>query len=332
MEHKSCCTPTKKQEDGLCSSNISSVGPATNHQAVIPKFPFFQRVSTGSTDGMIYLDGGTFTMSSNAGLGYDADGEGPEREVTIDPFYIDQYSVTNAQFQEFVKKTKYKTEAERFGNSFLFHLLVPPFLKDPNENRLLELDWWYQVEGACWKKPEGPRSSIKKRMNHPVVHVSWNDAMEYCDWAGKRLLTEAEWEFAARNDSPGLIFPWGNELTPNGEFMCNTFNGDFPHVNDMSDGYLGTCAVTAFEPNKYGISNMIGNVWEWTNDWFDITYHKTQRDTNPVGPPTGERKTMKGGSYLCHDSYCNRYRITARTSNTPDSSTGNMGFRCARDI
>ncbi len=303
---------------------------------------------------MIRLDGGPFLMGTDYPKGFPEDGEGPIREVTLEPFWIDATSVTNEQFAAFIKATGYVTEAERFGWSFVFHIHLSPKYADKlrAEAQVPGLRWWVAVPGAKWDRPFGERSSIKDIMDHPVVQVSWNDAVAYCRWAGKRLPTEAEWEYASRGGKEQSIYPWGDHLEPRGKHRCNVWQGDFPDQNSAADGYVGTCPVTAFSPNGYGLHNTSGNVWEWTNDWFSPTWHlETGNETreNPIGPidvsdaPANKHgtdrtgyalthKVQKGGSYLCHHSYCNRYRLGARTGNTPDSATTNNGFRCVRDV
>ncbi|WP_306434466.1 formylglycine-generating enzyme family protein [Actinomadura roseirufa] len=277
---------------------------------------------------MIRLPGGTFLMGAEDAEGYRADGEGPIRTVELHPFQIEATTVTNAQFAAFAKATGYTTEAERFGFSFVFE----GFLTEENA-RASEIvhaaPWWRATPGAFWKRPEGPDSSITSRQNHPVVHVSWHDARAYCDWSGTRLPTEAEWEYAARGGLEQRRFPWGDELTPGGRHMCNVWQGDFPHVNTGEDGHLGTAPVKSYRPNGYGLYNTVGNVWEWCADWFSPTFHRTAPRDNPTGPPDGSARVMRGGSHMCHASYCNRYRVAARSSNTPDSSAGNIGFRVA---
>jgi formylglycine-generating enzyme required for sulfatase activity len=217
----------------------------------------------------------------------------------------------------------------------VFHLFLEPQLREilwRMGRQLLGLEWWFHVEGADWNHPEGPETNLDGRMDHPVVHVSWRDAQAYCAWAGKRLPTEAETEYAARGGLAQKRYVWGDELTPGGKHMCNIWQGDFPRTNTAEDGYVGTAPAKSFEPNGYGLYNMSGNVWEWVFDRWSTNFHVNGPRINPIGPPTGDRRVTRGGSYLCHYSYCNRYRVAARTSNTPDSSTGNTGFRCARDI
>ncbi|MCF2940048.1 formylglycine-generating enzyme family protein [Paenibacillus alkaliterrae] len=279
---------------------------------------------------MITIPKGTFTMGTDARDGFPADGEGPIRQVTVDEFQISPYAVTNADFQLFVDATGYVTEAERFGWSYVFHLLASDETKERVADVPQGVPWWLVVKGAYWAAPEGSDSAIADRMDHPAVHVSWNDAEAYCRWAEVRLPTEAEWEYAARGGLERKTYPWGDLLKPDGEHRCNIWQGKFPIKNNASDGYVGTAPVHAFQPNGYGLYNMSGNVWEWCRDWFSPAYHRQTSATNPLfKQPTGKR-SMRGGSYLCHRSYCNRYRVAARSSNTPDSSTGNCGFRVVR--
>ena len=291
-----------------------------------------RKADKGSVEGMTALDGGRFLMGTETDLGFPADGEGPVREVHVDPFYIDTFPVTIEAFGEFVAATAYKTEAERFGWSFVFRNQIPEGAYDELvDDTVAGHEWWCKVAGAYWARPEGPHSSIAWRREHPVTHVSHADAAAYCGWAGKRLPTEAEWEYAARGGLEQNAYPWGRELEPGGKHLCNVWQGRFPAEDSGADGYKGTSPVDAFPPNGYGVYSITGNVWEWCADWFHPAYHVTATKSNPVGPPGGEARVMKGGSFLCHASYCNRYRVAARTSNTPDSSTANLGFRCVRD-
>ncbi|XP_012265241.2 formylglycine-generating enzyme [Athalia rosae] len=284
--------------------------------------------ATDVHNGMVLINAGIFTIGTNRHI-FVADGEGPRRNVTLHSFYIDKYEVSNENFDKFVKSTQYKTEAEKFGDSFVFEGLLSEDSKSKINEAVAQAPWWLPVKHASWHHPEGSDSDITDRMDHPVIHVSWHDAVAYCKWAGKRLPTESEWETACRG---GLVterlFPWGNRLTPNNQHRTNIWQGIFPTNNSAEDGYEGTSPVTQYPPNGYGLYNMVGNVWEWTSDWW-TTEHSDQPTNNPIGPSSGTDKVKKGGSYLCHESYCYRYRCAARSQNTPDTSAGNLGFRCA---
>jgi sulfatase modifying factor 1 len=281
------------------------------------------------TRGMVRLNGGPFLMGADDEIGYPQDGEGPVREVTLSPFWIDSTAVTNKQFNRFVKETGYRTEAEeRFGWSFVFQGLLDERELKRVKQRLPGAEWWCRVGGACWRKPEGPRSNINVRMDHPVVHVSWNDAQACCKWLGKRLPTEAEHEFAARGGLVQKRYAWGDDLTPGGRHMCNIWQGVFPDHNTQEDGYPGTAPTRSFPPNGYGLFNMTGNTWEWCWGGWSTDDNLEGPIIDPTGPTNGSNRINRGGSFLCHESYCNRYRVAARTKNTPDSAASNLGFRC----
>ena len=324
MNEKSpCCTPRAALQPSahVCGRTVARILHAT----------------AGPTEGMVRLAGGRFKMGTDSDQQWEQDGEGPVREVELQPFFIDTTAVTNRQFAEFVDATGHRTEAEHFGWSFVFrnHLARKYAERLARKSAVVGLEWWIGVPDSSWRRPFGERSDIDQRLDHPVVHVTWNDATAYCRWAGKRLPTEAEWEYAARGGLEQAIYAWGDRLTPRGRHRCNIWQGNFPDHDTAEDGFAGTCPVRAFEPNGFGLYNCCGNVWEWTGDWFSPDWHRADHPrtrANPVGPASGTHKVQKGGSFLCHRSYCNRYRVAARTGNTPDSSTGNSGFRCVRDM
>uniref|UniRef100_A0A8C2PDG5 Sulfatase-modifying factor enzyme-like domain-containing protein n=1 Tax=Capra hircus TaxID=9925 RepID=A0A8C2PDG5_CAPHI len=220
--------------------------------------------------------------------------------------------------------------AEKFGDSFVFEGMLSEQVKSDIQQAVAAAPWWLPVKGANWRHPEGPDSTVLHRPDHPVLHVSWNDAVAYCTWAGKRLPTEAEWEYSCRGGLQNRLFPWGNKLQPKGQHYANIWQGEFPVTNTGEDGFRGTAPVDAFPPNGYGLYNIVGNAWEWTSDWWTV-HHSVEEMINPKGPPSGKDRVKKGGSYMCHKSYCYRYRCAARSQNTPDSSASNLGFRCAAD-
>jgi len=279
---------------------------------------------------MVAVPGGRYRMGDESAWSYPGDGEGPVHEVEMPPFRIGPHAVTNRQFAEFVSATGWRSDAERYGWSFVFGGQLPDDF--PPTRGVDGAPWWRQVMGADWSHPEGPKSDISDRANHPVVHVSWNDALAYCAWAGGRLPTEAEWEAAARGGLEGHPFPWGDDLEPGGSHRMNVFQGEFPGGNTGADGYFGTAPVDTFSPNGYGLYNVCGNVWEWCSDWLDLGYYETSPTQVPAGPATGTVRVQRGGSYLCHESYCRRYRVSARFGSEPDSSSSNVGLRMAADI
>jgi formylglycine-generating enzyme len=266
---------------------------------------------------LIDLPGGMFLMGSDDPEAYPADREGPPRLIQVEPFSLARTAVTNREFAAFVEATGHRTDAETVGWSFVFHLLLHPDARHAVMDAWVPgTPWWLAVRGATWSAPDGPGSSIEDRLDHPVVHVSVRDAEAFCRWAGMRLPSESEWEYAARGGLDGAKYPWGDELHPEGRHMCNIWHGNFPQEPSPSDPYTGTAPVTAFPPNGFGLYNLVGNVWEICADSWneDVT----------------SERVIRGGSYLCHASYCTRYRVSARTRTTFDSSTGNTGFRVAR--
>ncbi|MET0963629.1 MAG: formylglycine-generating enzyme family protein [Noviherbaspirillum sp.] len=302
--------------------------PAAARGAPPPVLGADLRGPEGLQAALLPLPGGRFRMGADGAEGYAADGEGPAVELDIAPFRIAACAVTNRQFAEFVRATRHVTDAERLGTSYVFYLQAPEALRNAARRAPSGLPWWVELEYACWQRPEGPGSHIHARLDHPVVHVSWHDARAYCAWSGTRLPCEAEWEYAARGGLAGRRYPWGDELAPGGEPQCNIWQGGFP--NAPAGGWRpGTMPARSFSPNGHGLYNVSGNVWEWCEDWYSPDYLREPQARDPVRAAATGRKSMRGGSFLCHASYCNRYRVAARGSNTPASASSNCGFRVA---
>ena len=266
------------------------------------------------SNNMVLLSGGVFTMG---GSGVRYTDETPTHDVALPPFEIDRYLVTNAQFEDFVRSTHYITDAEKKGVGWAFR-------KGAND--------WAKIDGADWRHPEGTDSDIEEIMNHPVVQVSWYDAQAYASWAGKRLPTEAEWEYAARGGKTQQMFPWGNDLTVDGKPLANFWQGIWPDTNHLSDGYYYTSPVGSFPPNDFGLYDIVGNAWEWCADWYDENYYKVSPIANPIGAETGQYKVARGGSWFCSEAYCGGYRNAFRGRSPKASSFNNVGFRCAKTI
>ncbi len=316
----------------------------------------FEEKSQDPNNEMVWIDGGSFQMGSTDPLSWPT--EQPVHQVKIKGFWMDTKEVTNAQYMAFVQATGYTTVAERPVDWEELKKQVPPNTPKPPEedlqpgslvfsppNHAIPLNdmnrWWKWVKGANWRRPEGPESSIEGRENHPVVHISYEDAMAYAKWAGKRLPTEAEWEYAARGGLKKNINTWGNDGIDHTK--ANIWTGNFPHENTKKDGYAGTAPVGNYPPNGYGLHDMAGNVWEWCSDWYDASLYKVRCDTketaNPQGPqkswapdnPYAKERVTKGGSFLCSDSYCASYRPSARVGTAFDSGMSHIGFRCVSD-
>ncbi|WP_314175329.1 formylglycine-generating enzyme family protein [Streptomyces winkii] len=310
---RACCAPSRGSAAGAGGTAGAEPGPGTAQSGSASGSAPGSATEGPHTPhgGWCELPGGAFLMGCDDAP-YPADGEGPVREVTLAPLRLAATAVTAAEFADFVAATGHRTDAERFGWSFVFGGFLPPGF--PPTRAAAAAPWWRQVHGADWRHPEGPGSDLDGREDHPVVHVSHNDALAYCTWAGTRLPTEAEWEYGARGGLSGEPYPWGRERDPGGTYRMNIWRGSFPDRNTAADGYAGTCPVDAFPANGHGLFNMTGNVWEWSADLFAAG---------------SDSRALRGGSHLCHESYCLRYRTSARMANTPDSSSGNTGFRVA---
>lgn len=296
--------------------------------------------------GMVYIKAGSFQMGSADG----ADDERPIHDVAIKAFFLDATEVTNDQFAEFVKATNYVTVAERPLSSKDIPGLLPEFegktmglCHRPPAGEVNIADyrsWWVPVLGANWRHPDGPETSVEGKGRHPVVHVCYDDAMAYCKWAGKRLPTEAEWEYAARGGLVQARFVWGNEFNPGGKWMANTWQGRFPKENTLDDGYKGTSPVGTFQANGFGLFDMAGNVWEMCSDWYLPDYYAKSPKENPPGPDTSYdpdepgvmKRVTRGGSWMCADNYSRGYRPSARMKTAIDTGLPHTGFRCAKDV
>lgn len=282
----------------------------------------------------VNIPAGNFIMGTDIAF-YPTDGEGPSRSIWLDEFKISQFSVTNSEFAAFMEATGYETEAEIYGWSYVFNAFVD---RTTTSKKMVEVaasaPWWLVTEGAYWFKPYGGSQTIEDILDHPVVHVTHNDALEFCKWSGYKLPTEAQWEKASRGGLLGKLYPWGDNLLDNGSHQANIWQGEFPHVNTKEDGFFGTAPVNSFQANKFGLYNTVGNVWEWTNDIWSARWHipeSIETRKNPLGPQkVSVNRVLKGGSFMCHDSYCYRYRNSARTLNSSNSSTSHIGFRCVK--
>jgi formylglycine-generating enzyme len=309
-------------------------------------------------EGMVWIPGGDFTMGTDDDRAYDH--ERPAHKVRVEGFWISETEITNEQFKKFIDATGYQTVAERKPTWADLKSSLPPGTPEPPDSILVPgslvfyrpaapvmlndySQWWIYVEGANWKHPEGAESDLEGRWNHPVTHIAYEDAIVYCKWEGSRLPTEAEWEFASRGGKEREEFSWGSEFSPNGKLMANTYQGSFPIVDTKDDGFESTAPVKTFPPNDFGLYDMIGNVWEWTSDYYDIHYFKSLEGSEVADNPTGskrsfdpnepyaEKRVTKGGSYLCAANYCSNYRPSARQGTTVDSGSTNLGFRTVRD-
>jgi len=356
------CAPAGKSKPSTSAKDTSSVKSCCMKAPV--RFAAIadtnQAVKEGnlSRKGMVFIEAGTFQMGGDNNQA--APDEYPKHKVTVDGFWIDETEVTNTQFAEFVKATGYLTTSEQKPDWEELKKQLPPGTQKPDESTLVPSSlvfsppdhevglndysqWWVWKEGASWKHPQGKDSDIKGKENYPVVQVSWRDAQAYCKWVGKRLPTEAEWEFASRGGLSNNIYSWGNENVDDGEPKANTWQGNFPNKNTMRDHFYGASPVKSFKPNGYGLYDISGNVWEWCADLYHVDYYKESNIPdgikNPKGPdksydpdePFATKRVLRGGSFLCNDRYCSGYRNARRMKSTEDTSMEHTGFRCVAD-
>ena len=351
------------QNKGAGNNNLTTGklnGDTSCHSGIAPRFgssnvvvQTTSRSIVFSKKGMVEIPGGTFMMGADNNQA-SAD-EYPRHKVSVDGFWMDANEVTNRDFAKFISATGYQTTAERKPDWEEIKKQLPADTPKPAEDVLVAASlvftppqksvnlndygqWWNWVPGANWQHPEGPKSNLKGKENHPVTHVSWEDANAYAKWAGKRLPTEAEWEWAARGGLKNNIYPWGNEHVDEGKPKANSWQGDFPNLNTNVDGFNSIAPTRSFKPNGYGLYDMAGNVWEWCADWYRSDYYTqvAKGAVNPMGPtdsfdpaePTIPKKVARGGSFMCNDSYCSGYRVARRMKSSADSGMSNMGFRC----
>lgn len=343
----------KKRVAICCESNIPTRFPTLEAAGTVVSVP-----PSTLHGGMVWIKGGTYSMGADSKEA--ADDEYPKHKVAVKGFWMDATEVTNDEFAKFVKATGYVTTAERKPDWNELKKQVPPGTPKPDESLLVAASlvfkapagevalndysqWWDWAQGADWRHPHGPGSNISGKGNYPVTHISWLDAAAYCKWAGKRLPTEAEWEWAARGGLENKIYPWGNEYVDDGSVKANTWQGSFPNKNTLRDKFFYAGPTKSFKPNGYGLYDMAGNVWEWCADYYRNDYYKTAVSasitTNPKGPatsydpqePYAKKRVIRGGSFLCNDSYCSGYRVSRRMKSTEDSGMEHLGFRCVKD-
>lgn len=319
----SCCAAGRAELSGSADAAARSQAQSQSQSPTAPDLSLAAPVEQvrARAERAVLIEAGAFQMGTEDADRNRGDGESPVRSVEVPDFRIDATCVTNAEFAAFVGETGYVTEAEEFGWSFVFGALLEPELRRASR-KPPGTPWWRAVDGARWDQPEGPCSTLEDRGTHPVVHVSLRDAEAFAAWCGMRLPREAEWEKAARGGLVQARYAWGDQLTPGGQHRCNIWQGGFPVRNTLEDGYLGTAPVRSFPPNGFGLYEVAGNVWEWCSDAWT---------TGQSQSLTGDVRVMRGGSYLCHDSYCNRYRVAARSSTAAEDASGNKGFRLAVD-
>ncbi|AUD03793.1 formylglycine-generating enzyme family protein [Spirosoma pollinicola] len=342
------CHSTSKSKEELAQASADSAAACIakgmpSRSAAIRNAAAGVESVAGSTTGMVLIPGGTFLMGADAFVD-----SRPVHSVNVKGFWMDEHEVTNAEFAKFVTATGYKTIAERPLNPADYpgvaaEQLVPgSAVFTPTAQKVsLEnpLRWWQYVKGASWQHPKGPASDLKGHENEPVIHVSYDDALAYAKWAGKRLPTEAEWEFAAQGGKGNHTYYWGDELKPSGKWIANIYQGSFPDHNTTEDGFVGVAPVKSFPANAYGLYDMDGNVWEWCQDYYRPDYYTKLVNNNPQGPsdsydpdePDAIKRVQRGGSFLCSDEYCIRYKAGSRGKGEVSSGSNNLGFRCVRD-